>query len=606
MGTFFATNHALTHNLSVPAVVCCRLIVFPLSIVLRVLLSYLLHASDLYSSISTRGELTNALVSFTNVQESVSNVRVANVSPYAGLSSSHAPPLLLALFTELLHVPSNAATSLHGSTLFFTYQHLALLSVWCVLDCLISWMLFSLVRVYYARYPSPTIALPYAHALTRANRWVEHSALLLAATYVLNPITLTSSVLFNLSHVSHLVVVAVLLSASHGKPVACGSLLGLALYLDLYPVLLVIPVLLLLHRSRCTSHPEAFPQYQISKHIRHDLCSFVDGTDGITAADGDALSDVARARTLHDASFTLQRVLKIAFQPVALPEGVELELPLEGESESPEGVETKRAECAFQPIPSDAALGVLEHPWKWNLPLVLLYLLSLVLSLSLLLYASFLLSGSSWSFLRSSYGYSLALDSLSPTYSLFWYFFTSIFDRFHTFFLVCFHVHTLVYVLPLSMRLAEEPLFLCSIFLLLSEFFRAYSTLPGILFGVLCFVLPHLCQILLHLRRVRLLSFLCCLSLLTQLLMRFLWLSTGGGNGNFLFFQHTLFCFTLLLLVMEVVGSVRRRQASVLEGRVQETLTRRRESRRVAQLAQRITPMQHDIDELQEESKKHV
>jgi hypothetical protein len=47
-----------------------------------------------------------------------------------------------------------------------------------------------------------------------------------------------------------------------------------------------------------------------------------------------------------------------------------------------------------------------------------------------------------------------------------------------------------------------------------------------------------------------------------------------------MYFQHTLFMFAHLVCVMECIGAMRRRQAAVLEGQVQETIDRRKEARR--------------------------
>ena len=145
-----------------------RRYVIPLGIVLRLLLSYVLHVHDLHELVSSRAELTNALVSHVAVRESVSNVQVAGVSPYAGLSCSHAPPVMLAVFTSLLHVPANAAAALQGAALFFSTQHLVLLACWIAVDVLLAVLLFTLSCDYYARFPSQTLALPWAHALSRS------------------------------------------------------------------------------------------------------------------------------------------------------------------------------------------------------------------------------------------------------------------------------------------------------------------------------------------------------------------------------------------------------------------------------------------------------
>ncbi|KAL8935037.1 MAG: hypothetical protein Q9216_005610 [Gyalolechia sp. 2 TL-2023] len=57
-------------------------------------------------------------------------------------------------------------------------------------------------------------------------------------------------------------------------------------------------------------------------------------------------------------------------------------------------------------------------------------------SLSWLLAMSYMLTGHSWEFLRSTYGVHLLLPDLTPNVGLWWYFFIEMFDSFREFFLV--------------------------------------------------------------------------------------------------------------------------------------------------------------------------
>jgi hypothetical protein len=134
--------------------------------------------------------------------------------------------------------------------------------------------------------------------------------------------------------------------------------------------------------------------------------------------------------------------------------------------------------------------------------------------------------------------------------------------------------------------------------------FRSYPTLPGIVFGALCLVGTNLPILLLSIRRIYLLAFLNVVSVLTQALMRYLWLRSGGGNANFAYFQHVLFMFTHLVAVMETVGAVRRRHAATLEGQVQETIARRRAAR--LQTTKGRNKSQDSADAAAPESKKHA
>lgn len=556
----------------------------PLGILLRVLLSYVLHLHETHVAWSARSELTNPLHSFLAVRESVSNMQVAHVSPYAGLSSSHAPPLVLSLFASVLSVPLNAAALPRGVDAFWSSENLALLTGWCAMDVVIALMLFAIARDYYARFPSPSAPLVWVQSLARSNRVVRHCAFWTAALYMLNPLTVVSCVIFNLSHLTNLITAAMVLAAVRGRVALTGTLMAAAIYLDLYPLLAVIPVLLLLHRSRFHGDKQSYPQYRVDRYIAHEACTFIEADAEVSDAEkADVFSDFNRAQEQRDASFTPRRVLRIAYRPVPLP--------AESEVTQEEKLALESAESKPTPICADAQLGIVDAPAaRWNKSFLLYALLCVLLPLAGLCVASFLVCGgtletlftsaSGWSWFASSHGWSLRLPSLAANTSLFWYFFTSIFDRFHSFFLGVFHCHVFVYLPALTARFWEEPLWASVLLMHITQAFRAYPTLPSIGFGLLLLLGPNLSLLLLNLRRLYLIVGLCVVSLVTQSLMRYLWLSAQSGNANFLYFQGILFNFTHLVVVMECIGALRRRQAAVMEGQVAETIRRRRLERR--------------------------
>ena len=556
----------------------------PLGIVQRVVLSYVLHLHETHAAWSTRSELTNPLQSFLAVRESVANMQVAHVSPYAGLSSSHAPPLVLSLFASILSVPFNAATIPRGVAAFWSSENLALLAGWCAMDVAIALVLFALAKDYYARFPSPSAPLVWVQSLTRSNRVVRHSAFWAAALYLLNPLTAVSCVIFNLGHMTNLITAGMVLAAVRGRVALTGTLMAAAIYVDMYPLLAVVPVMLLLHRSRFHGDAQSYPQHRVDRYIVHEACTFLEADAEASEAErADAFSDFNRAQEQRDASFTPRRILRIAYRPVPLP--VESELTQE------EKLACRIAETKPTPICADAELGIVDAPAaRWNKLFLLYALLCMIVPLAGLCVASFLVCGGTldtlftssagWSWFASSHGWSLRLPSLTANTSLFWYFFTSIFDRFHSFFLALFHGHVLVYLPALTARFWEEPLWASVLLMQITQAFRAYPTLPSIVFGLLLMLGPNLSLLLLTLRRLYLIVGLCLVSLVTQALMRYLWLSAQSGNANFLYFQGILFNFTHLVVVMECIGALRRRQAAVMEGQVAETVRRRRQERK--------------------------
>lgn len=70
-----------------------------------------------------------------------------------------------------------------------------------------------------------------------------------------------------------------------------------------------------------------------------------------------------------------------------------------------------------------------------------------------LLYLSYIITGGSWEFLASTYGFQLLLPDLTPNVGLWWYFFIEMFDSFRQFFLGVFWLHLGGYVAGLSIRI---------------------------------------------------------------------------------------------------------------------------------------------------------
>lgn len=70
-----------------------------------------------------------------------------------------------------------------------------------------------------------------------------------------------------------------------------------------------------------------------------------------------------------------------------------------------------------------------------------------------LLYLSYFITGGSWEFLSSTYGFHLLLPDLTPNVGLWWYFFIEMFDSFRAFFIGVFWLHLAGYVGGLCIRI---------------------------------------------------------------------------------------------------------------------------------------------------------
>ena len=90
---------------------------------------------------------------------------------------------------------------------------------------------------------------------------------------------------------------------------------------------------------------------------------------------------------------------------------------------------------------------------------------------------SYLLTGQSWEFLRSTYGVHILLPDLTPNVGLWWYFFIEMFDSFREFFLGVFWLHLIAYVGGLCVRLRKQPLFVLTTLIGVFAIFQPYPSI---------------------------------------------------------------------------------------------------------------------------------
>uniref|UniRef100_A0A2S2QLQ1 Phosphatidylinositol glycan anchor biosynthesis class U protein n=1 Tax=Sipha flava TaxID=143950 RepID=A0A2S2QLQ1_9HEMI len=86
-----------------------------------------------------------------------------------------------------------------------------------------------------------------------------------------------------------------------------------------------------------------------------------------------------------------------------------------------------------------------------------------------------------WTFLDSVYGFILNVRDLKPNIGLFWYFFTEMFEHFRALFVCAFQLNaSILYVVPLSIRLRHDPLLLATSLLALTAVFKSYPSIGDV------------------------------------------------------------------------------------------------------------------------------
>ncbi|KAK4844276.1 hypothetical protein QYF36_018365 [Acer negundo] len=156
--------------------------------------------------------------------------------------------------------------------------------------------------------------------------------------------------------------------------------------------------------------------------------------------------------------------------------------------------------------------------------------------------------GGLWEMFKSTYGFILTVEDLSPNMGVLWYFFAEVFDFFRNFFLVVFHMNIVFMILPLAIRLNHRPCFLAFVYIMISSMLKSY---PSVGDSALCLGLFGL--FIFELADMQFSFFLFCgyvgVSLLSPV-MHNLWIWRGTGNANFYYATAMAFaCFQIVLVV---------------------------------------------------------
>lgn len=157
------------------------------------------------------------------------------------------------------------------------------------------------------------------------------------------------------------------------------------------------------------------------------------------------------------------------------------------------------------------------------------------------------LSGS-WSFINNVYGFILNIEDVSPNIGLWWYLFMEIFVHFRKLFTASYQINSLfLYIIPLSIKLHQDPFFLAVIILIFNTIFNPYPCLGNT--GFYIALLPAFTNLLSY---VSILYFFVHQILSIYSLgpvMLYHWLVTNSGNANF-FFGLTLFLGVSQVFIM--------------------------------------------------------
>ncbi|EDW12348.1 phosphatidylinositol glycan anchor biosynthesis class U protein [Drosophila mojavensis] len=178
--------------------------------------------------------------------------------------------------------------------------------------------------------------------------------------------------------------------------------------------------------------------------------------------------------------------------------------------------------------------------------------------------ANFLVMNS-WNYLDGTLGFIFFFRDLQPNIGLFWYFFTEMFEHFRTMFLITFQLNaTVLYLVPLSLKLRKEPLLLATVLIALMAVFRAYPSLGDVGFYLALLPLWRRCWKFMAHGFVVFTFFLITLSMMGA--FWHLWIYAGSANANFYFGATLAFSTGQIFLITDLLFAHVKREFCLYNG----------------------------------------
>ncbi|KAG8435621.1 hypothetical protein GDO86_013533 [Hymenochirus boettgeri] len=197
--------------------------------------------------------------------------------------------------------------------------------------------------------------------------------------------------------------------------------------------------------------------------------------------------------------------------------------------------------------------------WLYSCQFFSMYMGSLCV---LICHSFFLLN--SWDFIHSIYGFIISVPDLTPNIGLFWYFFAEMFEHFSLFFVCVFQINVFFYIIPLTIKLKDHPMFLLFMQLAIISIFKSYPTVGDV--ALYMSLLPMWSHLSRFLRNVFIVS--CVLIVCTLLfpVLWHLWIYAGSANSNFYYAITLSFNIGQILLVSDYFYAFLRREYHLHHG----------------------------------------
>jgi len=161
-----------------------------------------------------------------------------------------------------------------------------------------------------------------------------------------------------------------------------------------------------------------------------------------------------------------------------------------------------------------------------------------------------------------TYGYVHGFFVMNPNMGLSWYFFIQMFDRFRRYFVAMFNLLQFIFVAPLAIRLHKYPIVLTTAFFLVGTLFKPVQTLHDAALGLtLVAMAPRTVS---RMGNASLVSLFAIVVPATLVVMFYwLWLETGTGNANYMFFQCLAYNVFLSIITLDFISATVKRDKAL-------------------------------------------
>lgn len=173
--------------------------------------------------------------------------------------------------------------------------------------------------------------------------------------------------------------------------------------------------------------------------------------------------------------------------------------------------------------------------------------------------------GSDFSYIKNVYGCILTIPDLQPNIGLFWYFFTEMFDHFRDLFIYAFQINaTILYLLPLSVKLRKEPFLLIVATIFITTVFKSYPSTGDV--GFVVSLLPNFIYLFSYTQQSFLVGIILLISSSLGPIVWYLWIYCNSANANFYFGVTLAFAISLIFLLTDLLFAQVKREFVLKNG----------------------------------------